>query len=169
MTCKYREKGGTRMRLLEWILVAFSLLLLLHLFSGRLLRWSGRAVSVLSGIVIMLQLFIEGYRWQLLFVYVVTGIMVIIVMRRVRQQTGGSQRVTIMNKVCYSLMGILILMSVVLSLVLPVFHLPLPDGAYKVGSQSFYFKDESRDEVFKHDNHDLHDKRELMYWTIGDT
>ncbi|WP_251035883.1 hypothetical protein [Paenibacillus sp. ISL-20] len=58
-----------------------------------------------------------------------------------------------------SLIVILLVVSTGLSVYLPVFHLPKPDGPEKVGTQTFHFTDLNRDEVLTEDQSD---KRELM-------
>jgi len=62
----------------------------------------------------------------------------------------------------YSLSSIIVILLVVstsLSVYLPVFHLPKLDGPEKVGTQTFHFTDQNRDEVLTENQSD---KRELM-------
>jgi len=58
-----------------------------------------------------------------------------------------------------TLIVILLVATTLLSAYLPVFDLPKPDGPEKVGTQTFHFTDQNRDEVLTEDQSD---KRELM-------
>lgn len=147
------------MRSLELMLTIICMLLLVHLFSYKLTKLTGAVVSAASGVALFMQLIIEGYRWQMLFVYCVTVISINVVMLRRRNTPTRDKTKSPLAYICYLLMGGLIVISIGLSVYLPVFNLPTPTGTDKVGTQIFYFKDESRDETF---TDDPADKRELM-------
>ncbi|GIP18129.1 carboxylic ester hydrolase [Paenibacillus montaniterrae] len=59
----------------------------------------------------------------------------------------------------YVLTFTILAFSVFLSVYLPVFNLPKPDGAYSVGTKTFHLTDRGREESL---TNNPHDKRELM-------
>ncbi|WP_337031887.1 alpha/beta hydrolase family protein [Paenibacillus illinoisensis] len=148
------------MRLFEILLVLSCLALLVDLlFIMRNAKRTGLVLCIGSGVILVVQLFVEGYRWQLLLVYIMTALFILIVLYR---HSGKMVNLKIGKPLKYSLSSILIILLVVstcLSVYLPVFDLPKPDGPEKVGTQTFHFTDQSRDEVLTEDQSD---KRELM-------
>lgn len=71
------------MRLFEILLIlsCFSLLADL-LFMKRKAKKIGLGVGIGSGVILVVQLLVEGYRWQLLVVYIMTALFIIIVLLR---------------------------------------------------------------------------------------
>ncbi|MBU8683512.1 hypothetical protein CHCC20375_2915 [Bacillus licheniformis] len=59
----------------------------------------------------------------------------------------------------YALTFAMLAVSLFLSVYLPVFNLPKPDGAYSVGTKTFHLTDRGREETL---TKTPHDKRELM-------
>jgi hypothetical protein len=57
------------------------------------------------------------------------------------------------------MLAVFILLSAILSAFLPVLKILEPKGEFKVGTQTFHFIDESREETYTEDKND---KRELM-------
>ncbi|WFA04632.1 dienelactone hydrolase family protein [Bacillus sp. HSf4] len=109
------------------------------------------SIGLLAG-----QLVFEGYRWQMVFVYLIALFLSLTVF------FGKKLRMSMWKPLRYGLsflMFALLLLSVFLAVYLPVFHLPKPDGAYAVGTKTFHLVDQNRDEVL---TKDPDDKRELM-------
>lgn len=110
-----------------------------------------RAVHVLpiaAALLVVVHLVVEGYRWQMVPVYVVIAIMARVGGRLLRKpapglQIGGSRR---------SKLGLLALIPVVLMalppLLVPVPRLPEPSGPYEIGTLSMYLADEDRTEIY---------------------
>ncbi|MBH5320927.1 hypothetical protein I6N90_24380 [Paenibacillus sp. GSMTC-2017] len=147
------------MRLIEIILVVCCLFLLAQLFSKKLMRKTGLFACIASGAALVLHLVIEGYRWQLGFIY---GIVVLSITMVGAMHWRGEVRFRVWKPVTfffYSLMILLTFASSTLALILPVFQLPEPDGHYKVGTTEFHFTDASREETFTDEKED---QRELM-------
>lgn len=148
------------MRLFEILLVLSCFALLLDLlFIKRSAQKTGAVLSIGSSVIFAVQLLVEGYRWQLLLVYIMTALFILIVAFR---HSSKMVNLKIGKLFKYSLSSIIIILMVVstaLSIYLPVFHLPKPDGSEKVGTQTFHFTDPNRDEVLTEDQYD---KRELM-------
>ncbi|WP_227011425.1 hypothetical protein [Paenibacillus lutimineralis] len=148
------------MRLFEILLVLSCFALLLDLlFIKRSAQKTGVVLSIGSSVIFTVQLLVEGYRWQLLLVYIMTALFILIVAFR---HSSKMVNIKIGKLLKYSLSSIIIILMVVstaLSIYLPVFHLPKPDGPEKVGTQTFHFTDPNRDEALTEDQGD---KRELM-------
>ncbi|MGM1047370.1 MAG: alpha/beta hydrolase family protein [Bacillota bacterium] len=148
------------MRLFEILLVLSCLALLLDLlFIKRSAQKTEVGLCIASSAIFVVQLLVEGYRWQLLLVYIMTALFILIILLR---HSRKMVNIKIGKLLKYSLSSILIILMVVstsLTIYLPVFHLPKPEGPEKVGTQTFHFTDQNRDEVLTENQSD---KRELM-------
>ncbi|MGF6354756.1 putative dienelactone hydrolase [Paenibacillus sp. 4624] len=148
------------MRLFELLLTLSCFVLLIDLlFVTRNAKKTDMALGIGSSILFVVQLAVEGYRWQMLLIYGLTGLFILIILfkhakKRMAIKIGKPLRYSIA-----SFIVILLALSVCLMVYLPVFHLPKPDGAEKVGTQTFHFTDSSRDEVLTEEQSG---KRELM-------
>ncbi|WFR61364.1 dienelactone hydrolase family protein [Paenibacillus amylolyticus] len=148
------------MRLFEILLIlsCFSLLADL-LFMKRKAKKIGLGVGIGSGVILVVQLLVEGYRWQLLVVYIMTALFIIIVLLRHSEKMVNLKIGKLLKYSLSSLIVILLVASTLLSVYLPVFDLPKPEGLEKVGTQTFHFRDQNRDEILTEDQTD---QRELM-------
>ncbi|MFE0554966.1 alpha/beta hydrolase family protein [Paenibacillus sp. NPDC058910] len=148
------------MRLFEILLVLSCFALLVDLlFMKRSAKKTGWGLCIGSGVIFVVQLFVEGYRWQLLLVYIMTVLFILIVSLR---HSGKMVNLKIGKLLKYSLSSLIVILLVVstgLSVYLPVFNLPKLDGPEKVGTQTLHFTDQNREEVLTEDQSD---KRELM-------
>ncbi|MGN7412776.1 alpha/beta hydrolase family protein [Paenibacillus sp. SAF-068] len=120
---------------------------------------TGLGVDIGSGVILVVQLLVEGYRWQLLVVYIITALFIFIALSRHSDKMIHPKIGKLLKYSLSSLIVILLVASTLLSVYLPVFDLPKPDGPEKVGTQIFHFTDQNRDEVLTEDQSD---KRELM-------
>ncbi|CAI6046498.1 hypothetical protein PAECIP112173_01217 [Paenibacillus sp. JJ-100] len=148
------------MRLFE-ILLALSCFALLVdlLLIKRSAKKTGLGVGIGSSVILVAHLLVEGYRWQLLLVYIMTALFIIIVLLRHSEKMVNLKIGKVLKYSLSSLIVILLLASTLLSVYLPVFDLPKPEGPEKVGTQTFHFTDQNRDEILTEDQSD---KRELM-------
>ncbi len=148
------------MRLFEILLVLSCFALLLDLlFIKRSAKKTGLGVGIGSGVILVVQLLVEGYRWQLLVVYIMTALFIIFVLLRHSEKMVNLKIGKVLRYSLSTLIVILLVATTLLSAYLPVFDLPKPDGPEKVGTQTFHFTDQNRDEVLTEDQSD---KRELM-------
>jgi len=148
------------MRLFEILLVLSCLALLLDLlFIKRSAQKTGLGLCIGSSVIFAVQLLVEGYRWQLLLVYIMTALFILIVLFRHSRKMVNIKLGKLLKYSLSSIIVILLVVSTSLSVYLPVFHLPKLDGPEKVGTQTFHFTDQNRDEVLTEDQSD---KRELM-------
>lgn len=148
------------MRLFELLLTLSCFVLLIDLFFvKRNVKKTGLALGIGSSILFVVQFVVEGYRWQMLLIYGLTGLFILIIYFK---HTKKRMAIKIGKTLKYSIASfivILLALSVGLMVYLPVFHLPKPDGLEKVGTQTFHLTDSSRDEVLTEEQSD---KRELM-------
>lgn len=112
---------------------------------------AARAVVLLT----FVQLLLEGYRWQLLSFYVLVGALFLpaaFPRRKVLAPPPWRKAIVIAAS---ALLGVGILLAVLL----PVPHLPQPEGPYRVGTVTYHWVDDSRPEVY---GESLTGNRELM-------
>jgi hypothetical protein len=110
----------------------------------RLVTW----LPVLIAALIGAHLLFEGYRWQMIPLYVLTGITLLAAASKLFQLTTSAfKRVSWAGA---GLLGVLILLivSTALPILLPVPNVPSPSGPYDVGTQTFVLTDESRSELY---------------------
>ena len=145
------------MRFLE-ILLYFALILA-HLLAA--LRnqsgWKGAIAACV--LLVILQGVLEGARWQLVpayadtFAFAAAGILTVL---------GRPSPERVVGWPVFVALGVGAAMTVVsfaLAYLLPVFHFPTPTGSYDIGTHSYDWVDETRDETFKDEPGD---QRELM-------
>lgn len=155
------------MRLFELLIVLVNLLFLLRPFFRR--DDKGRCLKTLLGLAVsvsILHFLFEGYRWQMVPAYLLTGLLCLIAIRRMVQP-----RVRPARRLWVIVMGGLGVMffavATALPYLFPVFALPVPTGSHKVGTVSYHLVDSSRSEAYTSDPADY---RELMvqFWYPAD-
>lgn len=113
-------------------------------------------ILLLLGILTALHLTLDGWRWQMFPAYV----LILIIAWRIKAfDLTNPVRLSFLRITGYLGISFLALTGWVLPMVLPVFSLPEPRGAYHVGTKSIYIKTEKDEIITKEPN----DKRELMY------
>ncbi|MCP1184149.1 alpha/beta fold hydrolase [Paenibacillus sp. 1781tsa1] len=148
------------MRLFEILLVLSCFTLLVDLlFIKKSTKKIGLGIGIGSSVILVAHLLVEGYRWQLLLVYIMTALFIIIVLLRHSEKMVNLKIGKVLKYSLSSLIVILLVASTLLSVYLPVFDLPKPEGPEKVGTQTFHFIDQNRDEILTDDQSD---QRELM-------
>ena len=148
------------MRLFEILLVVSCFTLLLSVwFLKKIPQKVAIILCAVSSSILAIHLFFEGYRWQMLFVYIITVLLAITIILRYSKKGAGIKTWNPFKYSLYSLTVISYVLSICLSVYLPVFNLPKPDGTYQVGTETFHLIDTSRDETLTEDKND---KRELM-------
>lgn len=120
------------------------------------LRIQSKYLLFLLGAVIVLHVFIEGWRWQMIPAYV---LLLLLAWRIQVVDVTHSPRLTFLRVVGYLAVLLLIVVGWILPMALPVFSLPEPRGPYNVGSELVYEKTDLDEIITK----DPTDKRELLY------
>jgi predicted dienelactone hydrolase len=123
----------------------------------RAIHWIGY-LALITTLIAGLQMLVEGPRWQMIPAYGLTAIFLSIwVLRSVIP--GGNHA----NRAVSFLgagMGVLVLLiSIALPILMPVFHFPKPSGPYAIGTLTYHWIDTSRPELF---TTDPNDHRELI-------
>lgn len=144
--------------------LALVLSLLLTALSGfvplqRRPRWI-RYLPWLSGALLALHLVLEGYRWQLAPAYALTAIQLLMSRRAQPAQAPPPARLRTILRIAAGVLVLLVLgTTTLLATLIPVFDLPAPSGALRIGTTTFSLVDSSRPEVF---TGDTTDRRELL-------
>ncbi len=147
------------MRSLEILLSLANLLAFLDLAIPQLhaLPWIG-LVSLAALLIAFIQIIVEGPRWQMIPAYILAIIFFIVWIAGIALPAGFP--VNRILSIFGTAAGILVLfISVVLPVLLPVFHFPKPTGPYGIGTITYHWVDFSRLELF---TIDPNDHRELM-------
>ena len=144
------------MRFLEILLFAIVLIsLIARLFPVLRKRDYLKCFPYAAGLLIPIQLIIEGYRWQMVPIYAFTLGLVIVSLVARRTTDGRLIKNKIVRIICIVLCFLLYIGSFIFPALLPIVHLPEPSGPYAVGTASFRMIDENREEVFTEDPGDL--------------
>jgi len=122
--------------------------LLWPLFTGRKHPRLVANLPLLIAGLIGAHLLTEGYRWQMIPLYALTGIILLTAIPKFFQSATG-----IFKRLSWAgtgLVGTLILLaaSTAVPILLPVPNVPTPSGPYSVGTQTFVLTDDSRRELY---------------------
>ncbi|RUT35890.1 Platelet-activating factor acetylhydrolase plasma/intracellular isoform II [Paenibacillus zeisoli] len=148
------------MRIYEIILLISCLALLQYLiFFKKSEKKVGLVLSLAVLVDSIIQLSWEGYRWQMLPIYITACIYISICLLRSSNKKVLWAMPKLLTYALYTLSVLLLAISTLASVYLPVVELPKPEGPYTVGTRTFHFTDSSRDEIFTSNQGD---KRELM-------
>ena len=98
-------------------------------------------LPALALLALLIHLFTEGYRWQMIPLYALTPILAIISLIGFYKPQNWTIPASILTL-------ILLAVSTVLPALLPVPRLPKPSGPYQVGTQTFLMVDEARKEIY---------------------
>ncbi|MCF6280371.1 MAG: hypothetical protein L3J14_08495 [Flavobacteriaceae bacterium] len=141
------------MRLFEIILLIISTIFPFYI-SIKGYRLNKKFPLAIIGGVIILHFIFEGYRWQMIPIYLITLILVWCLYKEYPFFKGGWIK-KIISGIAFI---ILLLFGWGLPYILPVFNLPAPIGEYSIGSQYIHLKS-NQDEMM---TSEAGDKRELM-------
>ncbi len=128
-----------------------------------LLPWRRpRWIDILPGtavLIMIIQLVVEGYRWQMLPAYGLVVVVFLVTLPRLRS-TSSREKKWSGWAIAGTVLGLAVwLVALALPYLLPVPRLPDVTGPYAIGTQTFHLVDESRDEIY---TDDPADKREIM-------
>lgn len=116
--------------------------------------------SALSTAILVIHLTLEGFRFQLVFSYFITLLVLLMAVYKWYRTSASRPRKTTVGTYFLSVfLGISLVLSAALSFCFPFFEMPEPTGPLKIGTQTFHFTDENRKELFSEKEQG---KRELM-------
>ncbi|MCE5172718.1 acetylhydrolase [Paenibacillus profundus] len=150
------------MRSFEMLSTIFNILLLGWFIFARNKSQRGLLVGFgISAIVVLIHGLIEGMRWQMIPVYVMTLIpIVIFAYRYMFKSKEVKKKASRIRVILITILAVLYsFIAVALPLLLPVFTFEQPTGPYKIGTVSYDWKDDRREET---NTSEPGDKRELM-------
>ena len=111
-------------------------------------------LGILSAIILIVHLVIDGFRWQMIPIYFLSLILIICLFNNWKYFKGNWFRKITSGLFLFLFLGL----GFSLSTILPIFELPIPSGEYEVGSEYFHLKTDEDEFITE----DKTDKRELM-------
>ncbi|MBI2333518.1 MAG: dienelactone hydrolase family protein [Chloroflexi bacterium] len=100
-----------------------------------------RLMPALALLATLLHLFIEGYRWQMIPLYILTLLIALSSLIKIIKQ-GDWKPIASTSTL------LLIALAIALPTLLPLPRIPAPSGPFQVGTRSFEMVDESRKEIY---------------------
>ena len=144
------------MRPLEILLTLTNLLtfFVLTIPPPRILFWLRYSVLI-ALLIAVVQVLIEGPRWQMFPAYALTGIFFLVWLVQHNTPLGGGTEQILTHRLVVGLgvgLGVLgLVIAVALPIILPVFHFPRPSGPYAIGTLTYHWVDGERPEIFAAD------------------
>jgi len=126
------------MRLLEIVIPS---LLSIYLFWFHSRPMWVRLLPALAFGLTLLHFVVEGYRWQMILLYILTAILGLIALLKLQSPVDWKPLVSILSL-------ILLAVSTALPALLPVPKIPIPSGPYQVGTRIYELTDTSRKEIY---------------------
>lgn len=119
-----------------------------------------KILPIIAGVLIPIQLIVDGYRWQMMPIYVLTGVLIIVSLMQYRKKRDGKPlfKKKALRVIATVITVMLFIGAVIFPLLLPIMDLPEPSGMFDVGTTRIKMVDD-RDEPFTEDNGDV---RELV-------
>ncbi|MGM7637207.1 alpha/beta hydrolase family protein [Bacillus sp. Hm123] len=163
------------MRFFEMIFIVFNILMVgWIIFSKRkLLRGLLIGFSV-SAIIMLLHGIIEGIRWQMIPAYAMTVVPLAVVVGRLMSNPAKSdervgKKASRVKLITVTVLAIIYsFVTVALPLILPVFTFEKPTGPYKIGTVTYEWIDEQREETFTPESGDKR-KVVVQIWYPADS
>ncbi len=117
--------------------------------------WWTEFMILITVAVTVVQILVEGARWQLVPTYVLPGVFVLVwalphvtpadaILKQILNRPGVAGGIVIICLLDLAL-------SAALPTALPVFHFPAPSGPYQIGTVIYHWVDRSRHELFSSD------------------
>jgi len=169
------------MRILEIGIIILNLPVpLMSVFFRRLkpkwLSW----LPLVTMLLVLFHFFVEGYRWQMMSAFFVSGVLFMLSIRAMVQRSDQSGQTSHQwLKISANVIVVLLLcLAATLSILLPVFSLPTPTGPHSIGTVNYHWVDQTRPEIYTEDTTDVReimvqiwypaehvpDKRPVSYW-----
>lgn len=123
----------------------------------RALFWM-RYLAPIALLIAIAQTLVEGFRWQMVSAYVLTGLFFLVWLLHNILPLDG-QVGQILNRIAIALSILGLVVSITLPIILPVFRFPQPSGPFEIGTLTYHLTDTGRQEVFSADKNA---RRELM-------
>jgi len=137
------------MRPLEILIpTVLAVYILYPFFSGKENPLTVSLLPLATAVLIGVHLWIEGYRWQMIPLYALTGIILLTALPELFKPATGEFKRLSLAAAGQIVTLILLAASTALPVLLPVPNIPAPSGPYPVGTQTFVLTDDSRRELY---------------------
>ncbi|MGG4194919.1 acetylhydrolase [Paenibacillus jamilae] len=158
------------MRSFELLLVVIHVLLLGWLLFARSKTKQMLFISfIISSIFVLLHGLIEGLRWEMVPAYVITFLPICILAARYlfrSKEVKGKK--SIVQQILVAMLAVLYsLITVFLPLLFPVFTFEEPTGPYKIGTVTYDWKDERREETLTPEKGDKRELRVQIWYPVS--
>ena len=124
-------------------------------------------------LVVSLHLFVEGYRWQMLPVYLLSLTLFSVSFKKALAYLVKHEVATLpfirFNWLGWAFGLLAIILGASLCYLFPVFKIAKPGGAYPVGTRTYLFEDENRQELITGDPHDYRSLMIRLWYPAEDT
>ena len=139
------------MRTFEYlILILDVVLLILLLFPNRRPRYLLLITSIISLVLLSVHLLVEGFRWQMTLVYLLTGALLLAAL--IQSRFPAKKQAPAWRVALLAVLGLLLfVLAAALPIILPVPQLPEPSGPYTIGTTIYHLVDKNRPEIFGDD------------------
>ncbi len=127
-------------------LLAFSVLAVPGVHAN---RWMGY-VALVNVLVAVVQILAEGLRWQMIPGYLLATIFFLIWVLDI-VIPGGAHANRFVSLLGAGMSVLVLIISIALPILMPVFHFPKPTGPYAIGTLTYHWVDTSRQELFTTD------------------
>ncbi len=136
------------MRTFEYlILILNAALMVLLLSPNRRPRYLLFFTSIITLVVLIVHLLLEGFRWQMTPAFLLTVSLLLAVLVQSRPGVEKPWRAWRFSLLAFFGLVCLVL-SAALPILLPVPHLPDPGGPYAIGTSTYHLEDQNRPEIF---------------------
>ncbi|WP_409346234.1 alpha/beta hydrolase family protein [Paenibacillus sp. MBLB4367] len=154
------------MRSFEMLFVIFNILMIGWILFAKNKSRRGLLINFsVSAVIMLMHGVIEGMRWQMIPAYAMTAVPLLIFAVGSMSKPGKHEERTAKKRSRAKLVTVTVLaviyssVAVALPLILPIFTFEKPTGSYKIGTVTYDWKDDHREETL---TPDPGDKRELM-------
>ena len=133
-----------------FLLILDAVLLLWLLISGGRPRYVLLIITIVTGLVLVLHLLIEGFRWQMTLAYLLTAALLLAAWFQTRSESEKDRsawRIAIVGLIGF----VILVLAAALPVVLPIPDLPEPSGSYAIGTTTSHMIDGNREEIYGDD------------------
>jgi len=102
--------------------------------------WAIRSLPIGALFAMLLHFGVEGYRWQMIPLYMITSLLALSTLKGIPSAVGW--------KTASILVLLLVAISTILPILLPVPSIPAPDGPYQIGTTIYELTDTARRELY---------------------
>ncbi|MBC7877894.1 MAG: carboxylic ester hydrolase [Anaerolineales bacterium] len=118
-----------------------------------------RYLAPLALLIAVAQILIESPRWQMVPAYALAGFSFLVWLLQNIMPLDGTSGQILVKHLAIGLSALVLIVSIILPIILPVFRFPHPSGPYDIGTLTYHWVDADRPEVF---SADPSARRELM-------